>query len=138
MRTVELKYIILGFVLFIVTLGGHHIYYEQNFICDKTKDICYSTIFGIKSTNEIKISNLNGIKITQDTKRNHKGKGHTVTVDVYMPTLITEQGGQVPFYNAPTMSVQKAQQDKDNFTNFLRSSTNNLNLKNTENFIWLF
>lgn len=135
---ISLNKLVIGFLLFLSFIGFHHIYYTQSFVCNKEKNSCYSTIFGIKSSDSVKLNELNGITVVASKKANHKSKYHTVMEDVYMPTLVTKQGSKVSFYNSPTKSYQKAQQDATYFTMFLRGNTNKLTLKNMGNFIWLF
>lgn len=106
-------------IAFVVITGN------QTFVCNKTQNVCYSKVSGIKIGQETKISDVKNVKVGS-TYTKLSGRGHRTT---YSPELVTNYG---VFYFYPTFvsGEDKAQQDINEFVNFVRSNQSYLELKN--------
>jgi len=124
-------------IILSLTAGVFKLYSMQNFVCNKVKNVCYSTTFGFIPANTIKINELEGITITIGSKTVTHGRRYnrtTETYATYMPTLTTKQGQRLPFYSSPTSNMKKAEADRDEFKNFMRQGSSELKLENSDNY----
>lgn len=105
------------------------LYYDQKFVCDKAKNLCYSTIAGIQISKSTKINEIQSLKIVYLESHYFDRYGNQTDYS-YMPTLTTNQNQEIPFYKSPSKSNNFSQQCIADFINFLHSNNRSFELKN--------
>lgn len=115
------------------------LYHQQNFICNRHENICYSTISGHKINKIAKISDISTTKIRKSTAltpSNRISQGHEY--GQYMPTLVLNNGVEVPFFKTPVDKIEQVQKDLSKFNDFLDSDIDSLNIENNNNNLTYF
>lgn len=91
---------------------------NQGFVCNKIQNSCYSSVFGFKAGEEIKITDIYEATVITGTHRSGGKVGIYKTT--YMPTLITKNGA-IDFYKRFETDLNKSNTDIAVFKAFLAS-----------------
>lgn len=121
-------------IFFSILLFLLFLYHQQNFICNKQENVCYSTMSGLKIIKLAKMNDISTAKIiisTAITSSNRVSQGYEY--GQYMPVLVLNNGTEIPFFKTPVDKIEIAQIDLSQFNDFLDSDKDSLNIKNSNN-----
>jgi len=127
----KLEYSIKNLIILFVMLNLTVLcYFSQSFTCDKSKNICFTSMAGAKISKDIAIDTLKSATVRKETMYTPSRYGLDTHEHAFMPYAIGKNGRNFDFYQSPSLSESQANDDLHVFANYMRSDQNYIKLNN--------